>query len=191
MTILKKVFKFFKKIFNGKKASSSRKRNARAIRRNRPRYQSKKKYSRPRKKQSTRKRHLKKRVSVKKLSSKPVSVKRKVNIKAPPATINTPGVARLKSNGKPVAPKLPPKNSAVLVGDMTHFFSRIQVCVLKMKGEIKVGDKILIKGKSHSFQQPVRSLQIESVDVQAARRGQLVGLKLDQPANVGDQVFRL
>ena len=79
-----------------------------------------------------------------------------------------------------------------LIGEITHFFPRIQVCVLKVLGSsIKQGDKILIIGKDRRFQQSVQSLQIESLDVKSAKRGDLVGLKLVQPARVGDKVFAL
>ena len=78
------------------------------------------------------------------------------------------------------------------MGEITHFFPRIQVCVLKVnKSEIKIGDKILIRTKNGSFEQQVKSLQIESVDVRIAKKGQLVGLKLNEPAQAGDKVFRM
>ncbi len=109
------------------------------------------------------------------------------------------------------------------IGEITHFFPRIQVCVLKVSASgIKVGDQILIlrrpsnrrvdigrsvstlshppafrpglvegliAGKERRFTQKVASLQIESVDVKRAKRGDLVGLKLDKPAVEGDKVF--
>jgi len=82
------------------------------------------------------------------------------------------------------------RNFSLPIGEITHFFPRIQVCVLKVSGSsIKVGDQILIAGKERRFTQKVLSLQIESVDVQSAKRGDLVGLKLDKPAAQGDKVF--
>lgn len=77
------------------------------------------------------------------------------------------------------------------VGEITHFFSRIQVVVVKMnKGILRVGDTIQIKGKRADFTQRVSSMQVESVDVKAARKGQLIGLKVEKPADVGDKVHR-
>ena len=46
-----------------------------------------------------------------------------------------------------------------------------------MKGDLAAGDMIFIKGKETNFSQKVDSLQIESVNVQKAKKGQLVGLK--------------
>ena len=79
----------------------------------------------------------------------------------------------------------------VVVGKITHFFSRIGVVVVEMAhGEIHVGETIHIKGKTTNFTQKISSLQIESVDVKSARRGQLVGLKVSKPAKPGDLVLK-
>ena len=84
------------------------------------------------------------------------------------------------------------KQEAVPLGEITHFFSRIQVVVVKIsKGEIAIGDRLHIKGKTTDFIQKVKSLQIESVDVKKVRRGQLVGLKVDRQAKPGDKVFKV
>ena len=80
----------------------------------------------------------------------------------------------------------------ILVGEITHYFSRIQVCVVKMtKGYIKVGETVRIKGKMTNFTQKVKSLQIESVDVKVAMRGKLVGLKVAQEVREGDKLYKL
>ncbi len=85
-----------------------------------------------------------------------------------------------------------PKEKAIPVGEITHFFSRIGVVVVKItKGEIAVGDELHIKGRVTDFIQKVKSLQIESVDVRGAHRGQLVGLKVGKQARAGDKVFKL
>lgn len=59
------------------------------------------------------------------------------------------------------------------------------------KGNLAVGDKVRIHGKSTDFIQTVRSMQIESVDVRSARRGQLIGLKVERGAKVGDKLYKL
>ena len=78
------------------------------------------------------------------------------------------------------------------VGEVTHYFSRIEVCVVKMtQGRVNVGDKICIKGHSTDFSQKILSLQIENSDVKTARKGQLVGLKVKSKVREGDKVFKL
>ena len=80
----------------------------------------------------------------------------------------------------------------LLIGEVTHYFTRIAVVVIKITaGNLHVGDKIQIRGKSTDFVQPVKSLQIESVNVKSARKGQLAGLKVDKEAKAGDKVYKL
>ena len=77
------------------------------------------------------------------------------------------------------------------VGEITHYFERIKVCVVKVtKGSILIGDRLTIASKAGSFGQKVWSMQIESRDVKVATKGQLIGLKVDKPVAVGDEVFK-
>ncbi len=96
-------------------------------------------------------------------------------------------IKKLKLKKKPVI-----EPQGIIVGEITHFFSRIQVVVIKItKGSLKVGDRIQIKGRRTNFNQIVESIQIESVDVKEARQGQLIGLKAKKKAREGDKVFKL
>ncbi len=77
------------------------------------------------------------------------------------------------------------------VGEVTHFFPKIQVIVLKMeKAKLKLGDTIHLKGPQTDFKQRIDSLQIESRDVKSAKKGQLVGLKVKKKAKIGDKCFK-
>lgn len=58
-------------------------------------------------------------------------------------------------------------------------------------GGMGLGDKIRIQGLTTDFTQTVRSLQRESVSIEKANKGQLVGLKVQQKARVGDRVYRV
>ncbi len=109
---------------------------------------------------------------VKKLSVKKKSVK-----KAP------------KAPAKPKAPQLDP--SLLESGIITHYFDRIKVCVVKVtRGTILIGDKLTIIGHKTKFVQKVWSMQIESEDVKVAKKGQLIGLKVDKVVAVGDKVYK-
>ena len=78
------------------------------------------------------------------------------------------------------------------VGMVTHYFSRIKVIVVKMTGaRLKAGDKIHLVGKKTNFFQKVDSMQVESVDVREAKKGQLIGLKVRKEPRIGDKVFKV
>ncbi len=79
----------------------------------------------------------------------------------------------------------------VKVGEITHYFDRIKVCVIKVtQGTILIGDRLTIVGPKVQFIQKVWSMQIESEDVKVAKKGQLIGLKIDKPVRVGDMVYK-
>jgi len=108
--------------------------------------------------------------------------------KSPPAAKKKASKPAKKTSKKPA----PPKKGALQqerIGVITHYFSKIQVVVIKLTRELKVGERIHIKGRSSDFVQSVKSLQIESVDVKVAKKGQLVGLRVNKIAKEGDLVL--
>ena len=113
------------------------------------------------------------------------AVKKKSVKKAPKVTPKSKGSAKPKSAVKMIDPSL------IQVGEITHYFDRIKVCVVKVtQGTILVGDKLTIIGSKTKFTQKVWSMQIESEDVKVAKKGQLIGLKVDKVAAVGDRVYK-
>ena len=79
-----------------------------------------------------------------------------------------------------------------LIGKVTHYFTNIGVAVVEIsKNELKVGDKIHIKGATSDFEQKVKSIQMEHEKVDKAKKGQAVGLKVDQQARDGDEVYKV
>lgn len=78
-----------------------------------------------------------------------------------------------------------------LVGKVTHFYPKISVAVVEVLDEIKVGDEILIKGKTTNFKQIVESIQIEHEQVEKASKGDSVGLKVVERVREGDEVFKI
>lgn len=76
------------------------------------------------------------------------------------------------------------------VGNISHYFDKIGVAVVEVLATIKVGDKIKITGHEES-EQEIASMQVEHENVKEAKKGESVGLKVDQPVKKGDEVFRI
>jgi hypothetical protein len=129
---------------------------------------------------------------VKKAPKKPLPKASKITslkpIKEPkPAKpVKAPKSPKTAANKKPLLdPNLVP------MGEITHYFDRIKVSVVKInQGTVLIGDKLTIVGQKSKFVQKVWSMQIESEDVKVARKGQLIGLKVDKPVVVGDIVYK-
>lgn len=77
------------------------------------------------------------------------------------------------------------------VGKVTHYFSKIGVGAIELSGELKLGDKIKIKGATTDFEQLVESMQVEGKPVERAGPGDSVGLKLKEKVREGDVVYKL
>lgn len=78
-----------------------------------------------------------------------------------------------------------------LVGKITHYFGKISVAVVEVSKEIKVGDKIHIKGNTTDFEQEVGSMQVEHQNVEKAKKGDIVGLKVKEKVREGDEVYKV
>jgi len=84
-----------------------------------------------------------------------------------------------------------PEKEAKPIGEVTHFFSKISVAVIKLKSVLKVGDKIKIEGHGKSFEQTVESMQVEHENIETAKKGQEVGMKVAEPVKEGDLVYKV
>jgi translation elongation factor EF-1alpha len=77
------------------------------------------------------------------------------------------------------------------VGNVTHYFSKINVAIVELSGTLSVGDQILIKGMTTNIEQKVNSMQIEHKGVNKAEAGQSIGLKVDDRVREGDTVYKI
>ena len=77
------------------------------------------------------------------------------------------------------------------IGEITHYFSKIGVAIIKLGGPLSIGEKILIKGTTTHIEQDVTSMQIEQKEIIKAKRGQNVGLKVDGKVRKKDKVYRI
>jgi translation elongation factor EF-1alpha len=79
----------------------------------------------------------------------------------------------------------------VEIGKVTHFFTKIRVAIVELTGVLSVGDQILIKGPTTNVEQKVDSMQIEHENVQEAKRGQSIGLKVNDHVRENDMVYKV
>ena len=78
------------------------------------------------------------------------------------------------------------------VGVVTDYLNRIGVAVIRLtEGNLRVGDRVRIAGKTSELSQVVESLQIEHQAVQEALRGVEVAMKVQGAVRRHDQVFRI
>lgn len=78
-----------------------------------------------------------------------------------------------------------------LIGEITHYFTNINVAVIKLKNTLKDGEKISIEGATTSLEQKAKNMQIEHKKVEAAKKGQSIGLKVKDRVREGDKVYKV
>lgn len=85
-----------------------------------------------------------------------------------------------------------PEAAERLIGRITHYFSNLSVGIIELTdGELQVGDTIHIKGKHPDFTQTLDSMQIEHQNVTQAKKGKVVGIKVQEKVRENAQVFRV
>ena len=116
----------------------------------------------------------------KKLMKKPVKklIKKKISKKIP------------LSKKKPVIKKTT-KTEGKLIGLITHYFPHVQAAVIKLKGALAKGDTVKIKGHTTDITQIVASMQIDRIDIQAAKKGDEIGLKVNSRVRQQDRVYKI
>lgn len=79
----------------------------------------------------------------------------------------------------------------IKVGKITHYYNKIGVAVLEVTGKLSAGDKIKVSGHDKEFTQDVASMQIENKNIDQAKKGESIGLKVDKPVKDGDLVYKV
>ncbi len=82
------------------------------------------------------------------------------------------------------------EDNIIEIGQVVHFFSKINVAVINLGVTLTVGDLILVKGPSTDFEQTVESMQIDRNEIKHAEVGQSIGLKVEQPVKEKDIVYK-
>lgn len=77
------------------------------------------------------------------------------------------------------------------VAVVTHYYNKIGVAVVKVAKPLKIGDKIKIVGRDYEFVQQISSIQFEHQSIREAKKGEAVGLKVDQPVREKDKLYKV
>ena len=77
-----------------------------------------------------------------------------------------------------------------LIGQVTHFFSKISVAIIQLEEPLKAGERIAVVGSTTDLEQVVKSMQVEHHSIEEAKVGDLVGLKVKDKVREGDAVYK-
>lgn len=115
-------------------------------------------------------------------------VKRKVSKAIKKKPIKRKTVKVKKPAVKKAARKKTKEN---IIGTVTHYFPKVRAGVVKLKAPLAVGDVIKIKGHTTDFTQPVKSMQIDRVPLDKAKKGDEIGILVDSRVRRHDAVYKV
>lgn len=77
------------------------------------------------------------------------------------------------------------------IGKITHYFGGVGVGIVELSQNLKIGDRIKIKGASNEIEETVSSMQVDRQPVEEGKPGQEVGVKVSSKVREGDEVFKI
>jgi len=88
---------------------------------------------------------------------------------------------------------MPEKNSkeGKLIGRISHYFGHLGVAVIELTDKLKSGDTIRIEGGETDFTQTVDSMEVEHEKIKEAKKGDSVGLKVEQKVREDYRVYKV
>ncbi|KKL20774.1 hypothetical protein LCGC14_2452100 [marine sediment metagenome] len=88
-------------------------------------------------------------------------------------------------------PNKTPSEEGKLIGEITHYFGKISVAIIKITNSLKVGDEIRIVGGEVDFNQTIKSMEVDHKKIEKAKSGESVGLKVQEKVREGYKVYKL
>lgn len=79
--------------------------------------------------------------------------------------------------------------SGTRVGEITHYFDRLNVATILLTGPLAKGDTVHFLGHGSDFIQQISSMQIEHETIQAGKNGDEVAVKTDKPVKALTSVY--
>jgi len=77
------------------------------------------------------------------------------------------------------------------IGEVAHFFDRISVAVIKLSASLKEGETIRFEdAQGNGFEQSASSMQLDRASIKEGKKGQSIGLRVEQPVREGFRVYR-
>ncbi len=75
------------------------------------------------------------------------------------------------------------------IGKVTHYYDKIGVAVVDLSSGLKSGEKLKFVKDDDEFTQTAESIQVDRKNVNKAKKGDSIGLKVDQEAKPGTIVY--
>jgi len=77
------------------------------------------------------------------------------------------------------------------IGVVNDYFAKIGVAGIDLEGPLQVGDTVHVKGHTTDLELVVESMQVEHDQVEQAKKGDAIGIKVKDRCRGGDVVYKV
>ncbi|KKS96756.1 hypothetical protein A3B05_00080 [Candidatus Giovannonibacteria bacterium RIFCSPLOWO2_01_FULL_43_160] len=77
------------------------------------------------------------------------------------------------------------------IGKITHWYDKLGVAVLDLKGSLKVGNIVKVRKGAEEFEDTIVSMQIDHKNVSSAKKGDEVAVKFSQKTKEGAVIYKV
>lgn len=77
------------------------------------------------------------------------------------------------------------------IGKVIHYFDKAMVAVVKLSGDLAIGDAVKFTHGEHEFTQAVESMQVEHKVVQSGKAGDEVAVKVNEATHQNAKVYKI
>jgi len=75
------------------------------------------------------------------------------------------------------------------VGKVVHYYDKIGVAIVRLGGKLKAGSKLKFAKGDSEFKQVAESMQLQHKQIDEGKKGQEIGIKVDQKTPEGTLVY--
>ena len=79
----------------------------------------------------------------------------------------------------------------MMKGKVTHYFGKVEVAVVKMECDLKIGDTLHFLGRDIDFKQKIESMEIEHEQIEKVEAYQEVAIKIDHKVNKYTVIYKV
>lgn len=121
-------------------------------------------------------------------SEQSILVSRKEPIFQRPALELTPVNKSVSDDG---TTEMPLWRKMERIGEVEHYFEKINVIAFKLLKPLRIGEHILIESPKGLFEEKLSSMQINKKDVMGARKGDDIGIKIKFQPKAGGAIYKV
>lgn len=99
-------------------------------------------------------------------------------------------MAKAKPKAKKKTKKTGKKSEGKQIGVVSNYFKHVKAAAIKLSAPLKAGDKIKIKGGEKDIEIDVKSMEIDRKKIDAAKKGDEIGLLVPEDVHKGNKVYK-